>query len=46
MIIHHGSEDSLDKDVYVVIPQPIFNLQECKTLCESYVLLMNVIILF
>lgn len=37
MIIHHGSEDSLDKDVYVVIPEPILNLQECKVLCESYI---------
>lgn len=37
MIIHHGSEDSLDKDVYVVLPHPIFNIQECKVLCESYI---------
>lgn len=36
MIIHHGSEDSLDTDVYVVVPEPILNLQECKVLCESY----------
>lgn len=36
MIIHHGSEDSLDKDIYVVIEEPILNLQECKVLCESY----------
>lgn len=36
MIIHHGSEDSLDKDVYVVLNEPILNLQECKVLCESY----------
>lgn len=36
MIIHHGSEDSLDSDVYVVVEQPISNLQECKVLCESY----------
>lgn len=37
LVIRHGSEDSLDIDIYVVIPEPIFNLQECKTLCESYV---------
>ena len=36
MIIRHGSEDSLDIDVYVVIPKPIHILQECKELCESY----------
>lgn len=37
LVIRHGSEDSLDIDVYVVIPKPIHNLQECKVLCESYV---------
>lgn len=36
MIIRHGSEDSLDIDVYIVIPEPILVLQECKELCESY----------
>lgn len=36
MIIRHGSQDSLDIDVYVVIPEPILSLQECKELCESY----------
>lgn len=36
MIIRHGSEDSLDIDVYIVIPNPIHVLQECKELCESY----------
>jgi hypothetical protein len=36
MIIHHGSEDSIDKDVYVVIPSPILDIQECKVMCESY----------
>lgn len=37
MIIRHGSEDSVDIDIYVVISEPIHNLQECKVLCESYV---------
>lgn len=36
MIIHHGSHDSLDKDIYVVVPKPILNIQACKELCESY----------
>lgn len=36
MIIRHGSEDSLDIDVYVVIEKPILNIQECKELCETY----------
>lgn len=37
MIIRHGSEDSLDVDVYVVIENPIDSIQECKELCESYI---------
>lgn len=36
MIIQHGSEDSIDTDVYVIVPSPILNLQECKELCETY----------
>ena len=36
MIFQHGSQDSLDIDIYVVIPTPILNLQECKELCETY----------
>lgn len=34
-IIKHGSEDSLDIDAYVIIPEPL-SLQESKSLCESY----------
>lgn len=34
--IHHGSSDSLDTDVYVVLDQPILNIQECKEYCEAY----------
>lgn len=34
-IIYHGSEDSLDVDAYVIIPQELpFN--EAKKLCDSY----------
>ena len=35
MIIRHGSENSLDIDVYVVIEKPLIN-QEAKKLCETY----------
>lgn len=34
--IVHGSEDSVDKDVYIVIGAPIASLQECKEVCESF----------
>lgn len=36
MLIRHGSEDSLDQDMYLVIKQPILNLQDCKKLCETF----------
>lgn len=35
MIIRHGSENSLDEDVYVIIENALNN-QESKILCESY----------
>lgn len=34
--INHGSEDSLDEDIYVIIPYPLNSTQECKELCETY----------
>lgn len=33
--ITHGSENSLDKDVYVIIPQPL-PMKEAKKLCDSF----------
>ena len=33
MFFQHGSQDSLDVDVYVVLSKPILNLQECKEFC-------------
>lgn len=34
-IIYHGSENSLDTDAYIIIPQPLSAAQS-KALCESY----------
>jgi len=34
-IIMHGSENSLDVDAYVIIPEPL-SLQDAKRLCDSY----------
>lgn len=34
-VIKHGSENSLDEDIYVVIPQPV-SFKEAKTICDSY----------
>jgi hypothetical protein len=34
-VIKHGSEDSLDIDAYVIIPEPL-TMQEAKKLCDSY----------
>lgn len=34
-IIKHGSEDSLDIDAYIIIPEPL-TMQEAKKLCDSY----------
>ena len=43
-VISHGSENSLDKDVYVIIPEPITQ-QNAKILCEKYLPLnANVIV--
>jgi hypothetical protein len=33
--ITHGSENSLDKDVYVIIPEPL-PMKEAKKLCDSF----------
>jgi HAD superfamily, subfamily IIIB (Acid phosphatase) len=33
--ITHGSENSLDKDVYVIIPKPL-EMREAKKLCDSF----------
>lgn len=34
-VIKHGSEDSLDIDAYVIIPEPL-TMQEAKKLCDSF----------
>jgi len=34
-VIFHGSENSLDRDAYVVVPEPMA-IQEAKSLCEQY----------
>ena len=34
-VIKHGSEDSLDTDAYIIIPEPL-TIQEAKKLCDSY----------
>lgn len=34
--IRHGSQDSLDTDVYLVLEEPILVLQRCKEVCESF----------
>lgn len=34
-VIKHGSEDSLDIDAYIIIPEPL-TMQEAKKLCDSY----------
>lgn len=34
-IIKHGSENSLDEDIYVIIPQPV-SPKEAKQICDSY----------
>lgn len=34
-VIFHGSENSLDRDAYVIIPSPMSN-QDSKELCQQY----------
>jgi hypothetical protein len=34
-VIFHGSENSLDRDAYVIVPEPMA-IQEAKSLCEQY----------
>lgn len=34
-VIRHGSENSLDVDAYVIVPESM-TMQEAKKLCDSY----------
>ena len=34
-VIFHGSENSLDRDAYVIVPEPM-SIQDAKSLCEQY----------